>query len=153
MIAKHCAACRHFFHPNKVGLANIFCHPCMVRCEEAYHQIRQYIKEHPGASSTKIVLQLKIPAVFVNHLFRLGRFNQAFSTQKTPQSNRQCTVCRKILQPHEDVYCQPCNQIIDNRLHSRYQHIIQKGMKTPFEQNTASAKTPGTDKKDILPKR
>lgn len=117
---KHCEACRTLFAPKGVGLTFVFCPMCILQCERVYQQIRQYLLDHPGTPATRIPYVLGVPAVFVHHLFRLGRFAPDLS-RRTPVEKRPCAICRKALDPAEKVYCKPCNTVMEKRLHTRYQ--------------------------------
>lgn len=123
MLPKHCAHCRHVFIPRGIDLSQVFCHTCVRLCDDVYARIRRYLQDNPSASAVQITVNLGIPAIIAHHVFRKARFTQDLSKRVKSQEKRQCTVCRQLLKPHEDVYCTPCNKVVEKRMHTQYNRV------------------------------
>jgi hypothetical protein len=131
MLPKHCESCRQLFAPQGVGLGFVFCKSCVHYCEAAYQKIRLYLLDNPGTPAASISHATGITGVFVYHLFRLGRFASDLSRRKSTEK-KPCALCRRALQLQDEIYCTPCNTIIEKRMHSRYSRASVRS-------------TPGTD--------
>jgi hypothetical protein len=119
MLPRRCKHCQHVYMPKAEGLARVFCLTCVRECERAYARILDYTDVNPNLPVTEIITTLGIHRDYVYQLIALGKLTPDLSSRHRPEK-RLCVICRAPLGSSEDVYCSPCNDTIDRRLHVRY---------------------------------
>lgn len=129
MLLKHCVHCRHGIMPQSAGLEKYFCSKCTQKCHEVYETVKNYLPYFQEPSAPEISLKLNVPQVFVVHALRMAGVVPDLSRRNVVEQ-RQCTVCHARLEHFENVYCSPCDEMIAQRLHSRYRN--KEGASSPY---------------------
>ena len=96
-----CRKCKAFVHENSL---HDYCPACYKKVEDVFDQIRQYLREYPGATSFEIEQRLGIPMHVVNNFVKDGRLIEI----DNPFLNLECVRCGCLLLSAHHKYCPTC---------------------------------------------
>ncbi len=96
-----CRKCKAYLHENSL---HDYCPSCYKKVEEVFEQIRQYLREYPGATSFEIEQRLGIPMHVVNNFVKDGRLIEI----DNPYLNLECQRCGCLLLSAHHKYCPTC---------------------------------------------
>ncbi|GAB6087767.1 hypothetical protein [Alkaliphilus crotonatoxidans] len=98
---KTCRRCKKIIHENSL---QDFCSSCLKHVEEIFDQIREYLREYPGATAFEIEQRLGIPIHVVNNFVKDGRLIEV----PNEFLNVECQRCGCLLLSSHHKYCPKC---------------------------------------------
>ncbi len=115
MFPKPCAYCRHLYVPRGDLLSRKFCFRCSHLCEKTALKVQIYLKQNPSASFFQACTHLGIPQIFMELLSHQQQPIPALPNKKA-SGKFPCQLCQRVLQAHEETYCDPCRKVLDNKI-------------------------------------
>lgn len=113
MDVKNCKRCRRIF--NYIS-GEMYCPACKEEMESIFHKVRDYLKEHPGASSAEVSKQCEVSVEQILKWLREGRL------ELTADSSiiLSCKVCGAPIRSGN--FCKVCEQ----NLKQSFQDVMKK---------------------------
>ncbi|MDR5658114.1 hypothetical protein RH915_01295 [Serpentinicella sp. ANB-PHB4] len=118
-----CRKCRKPIHEKSL---HEYCESCYKKIEEVFEQIRDYLREFPGATSYEMEQRLGIPVHVINNFVKDGRLVE----MPNEFLNIQCIKCNCLLLSAYHKYCPACEVKMIRELDDAKEALTPKQINT-----------------------